>query len=288
MTQPVVRGAGRRAGGGLIPLLVAAVAVTAVAGWLLTGQPGGLYAGYSGGPVALVAAVVAAHRLGSTVKMASQLRAFWGQLSQAAILLLTGACVALAVANNRAGMSLYVAAPNLLGMIWAMLAFGRVPMGKHTPLGWVRGLLDGATVAVAGTLVFWYVVLSFAPPGTDVRTRDRGRRHRRGCPARPLRDRQGRAVPGRAGGLARPAHPGHHADRGDHHGGHADRRNRHRPAALLGARRAARLGRPDRRGAPPAGRPGRPAARRRRPGATRAARSGRCCRSSRRSPRPAW
>ncbi|GIE97288.1 putative bifunctional diguanylate cyclase/phosphodiesterase [Paractinoplanes rishiriensis] len=171
MTEPVVRGAGRRAGGGLVPLLVAACSVAAVCVWLLVRHPGDVTHGYLFGPPAIAAAAFAAHRLGATVRLARSLRAFWRQVSQAAVLLLIGACCSLALANNDAGMSLAVAVPNLLGTVWAMMAFGRVPMGHRSALGWIRALLDAVTVAIAGALVFWYVVLSFAPPGTDLTTR---------------------------------------------------------------------------------------------------------------------
>ena len=45
----------------------------------------------------------------------------------------------------------------VLGVAMAMLAFLHLPLGRRTALGWARLLLDGATVAVAGALIFWYV-----------------------------------------------------------------------------------------------------------------------------------
>ncbi|WP_433290699.1 putative bifunctional diguanylate cyclase/phosphodiesterase [Actinoplanes sp. CA-030573] len=161
----------RGTGSGLGPLLIAAACLAAVAGWLLLGQPGGLYPGYTGGPIAIAAAIYACQRIGSSIMVPRPVRAFWRQLSHASILLLAGAVAAVVLANNNAGMSLYTAGPNVLGIFWVMFALGRLPLGDRTPLGWARILLDGATVAVAGTLIFCYVVLSFAPSGTDLTTR---------------------------------------------------------------------------------------------------------------------
>jgi diguanylate cyclase (GGDEF)-like protein len=94
-------------------------------------------------------------------------RAFWSRLSHAAIVLLIGAVTTLALANNNAGISPLVAAPTLLGVIMTMVAFLRLPMGRRTALGMARLLLDLATVAFAGGLIFWYVVLNLAVSGTD-------------------------------------------------------------------------------------------------------------------------
>ncbi|WP_250008561.1 bifunctional diguanylate cyclase/phosphodiesterase [Actinoplanes sp. M2I2] len=175
MTEPVGtasrRTAVRRAGSGLTPLLIAATATAAVAVWLLVRDQQDVMLGYVGSPVAMLAAVWSLHRLGATVMLPRVVRAFWRQLAHASMILLVGSATALALANNNAGMSLYVAVPLLTGMFWAMAAFLRLPMGDRTPLGWARVVLDGATVAVAGGLVFYYVVLSFAPPGTDLVTR---------------------------------------------------------------------------------------------------------------------
>ncbi|MEU8818280.1 EAL domain-containing protein [Actinoplanes sp. NPDC048796] len=171
MTEAVKPAAIRAGGGALAPLLVAAVATLAVVAWLVVRDPSDVVYGYLGGPIALVAATFSLQRLGSTVVLPRVVRAFWRQLGHAAFILLVGSSTALALANNNAGMSLYVAVPLLTGVLWAMTAFLRLPMGDRTALGWSRVLLDGATVAVAGTLVFWYVVLSYASPGADLVTR---------------------------------------------------------------------------------------------------------------------
>ncbi|MCO8271435.1 EAL domain-containing protein [Actinoplanes sp. TRM 88003] len=170
MTEPVGPAA-RRAGSGLTSLLVALVATLAVTVWLLVRDPQDVVLGYIGGPIALAAAAWSLQRIGSMVVLPRVVRAFWRQLGHGAVILLISSCTALALANNNAGMSLYVAGPMLTGMFWVMSAFLRLPMGDRTPLGWARVLLDGATVAVSGTLIFWYVVLSYAPAGTDLATR---------------------------------------------------------------------------------------------------------------------
>ncbi|MCM4079745.1 putative bifunctional diguanylate cyclase/phosphodiesterase [Paractinoplanes hotanensis] len=170
MTEPVGPAA-RRAGSGLTPLLVAIVAALAVTVWLFVRDPQDVVLGYIGGPVALIAAAWSLQRIGSMVVLPRVVRAFWRQLGHGAVILLISSSTALALANNNAGMSTYVAVPMLTGMFWVMSAFLRLPMGDRTPLGWARVLLDGATVAVAGALIFWYVVLSFAPAGTDLATR---------------------------------------------------------------------------------------------------------------------
>ena len=175
MTEPVMpagrRTGGPHAGGGLAPLLVATVVTLAVAVWLVVRDPRDVVLGYLGSPVAMLAAAWSLQRLGATVVLPRPVRAFWRQLGHAAAILLVSAGTALALANNDAGMSLYVAVPLLLGMFWAMSAFLRLPLGERTPLGWARILLDCATVAVAGALVFWYVVLSFATSAPDLATR---------------------------------------------------------------------------------------------------------------------
>ncbi|WP_436519670.1 putative bifunctional diguanylate cyclase/phosphodiesterase [Actinoplanes sp. HUAS TT8] len=153
--------------GGLTPAVIALAATTGVLIWLLIGAPGGLYVGFAGGPIAMGAAVVACHRIVSAVT-AGPIRAFWGQLRYAAVALFVAAVVSLLRANNNTGLSPFVGLPMLVGITILIVAFIRLPFGERTALGWVRALLDGATVAVASTLIFWYVVLDLAPRGTSL------------------------------------------------------------------------------------------------------------------------
>ena len=79
------------------------------------------------------------------------------------------------------------------------LAFLRLPLGAADRAGaGPSSLLDGATVAVAGALIFWYVVLDLAAARHSTSSpRSAAARRRRRRPARPRGDRQGRVTPGR-------------------------------------------------------------------------------------------
>jgi diguanylate cyclase (GGDEF)-like protein len=174
MSEAVVPGdrrkAGSRAGGGLVPLVVSVLVVITDVVWLFVRVPDDVVLGYAGGPVAMAAAAFTLQRIGSMVVLPRPVRAFWSRLSHAAVVLLIGAVTTLALANNNAGISPLVAAPTLLGVIMTMVAFLRLPLGKRSALSWARLLLDLATVAFAGGLIFWYVVLNLAVAGTDTVT----------------------------------------------------------------------------------------------------------------------
>ncbi|OJF14721.1 putative bifunctional diguanylate cyclase/phosphodiesterase [Couchioplanes caeruleus] len=152
----------------LLPLAVAAGTVVAVLVWLLVRDAGApIRLGYAAGPVAMGAAFLACHRIGSTIIVARPVRGFWRLYSHAAVCVGIGATVSFALSNNRPGISPYVAGPMLLGVALLMLAFLHLPREKRSMLRWTQFLLDGATVAVAGALIFWYVVLQLAPRGMD-------------------------------------------------------------------------------------------------------------------------
>jgi diguanylate cyclase (GGDEF)-like protein len=181
MSEAVV--AGRPARGGLTPLAVAALSVVVVTAWLALRRPGDVVLGYAGGPPAMLAAAYTCRRIGAMVLLPRPVRAFWRRLAQASFILLAGAVTSLVLANNDAGMSLFVAGPMVLGVFWTISAFVGLPLSEHggekaggvaagRGLFWARLALDGATVAVAGALIFWYVVLSFVPPGVDLVARD--------------------------------------------------------------------------------------------------------------------
>ncbi|BCY08003.1 bifunctional diguanylate cyclase/phosphodiesterase [Actinoplanes sp. L3-i22] len=158
----------RRRPGGLVPAAVALVATTWVLVWLLTGAHGGLYLGFAGGPVAMGAALAGSRLISRQAHLSGPVRSFWRLLQYASGCLLTAAVVSVLRANNNTGLSPYVGLPMLVGVAILMTAFIRLPFGERTALGWIRALLDGATVAVASTLIFWYVVLDLAPPGTSL------------------------------------------------------------------------------------------------------------------------
>jgi diguanylate cyclase (GGDEF)-like protein len=165
MSRPV--NAEPSARGGLVPLVVAVLCVAGVSVWLVMRTGSAMAPGYVGGPVAMAAAAYACWRIGSMIKVARPVRGFWRRFSHGAVCILIGACASLALANNDPGISPYVAAPTLLGVIMCLLGFLHLPLGRRSPLGWARLLLDGATVAVAGTLIFWYVILDLAPANTS-------------------------------------------------------------------------------------------------------------------------
>ncbi|MEV6600813.1 bifunctional diguanylate cyclase/phosphodiesterase [Actinoplanes sp. NPDC051346] len=156
---------------GLLPLVAAAGTVAAVLVWLLVREPGAsIRLGYAAGPVAMAAAFLACHRIGSMIIVARPVRAFWRLYSHSAICVGIGATVSFGLSNNRPGISPYVAGPMLLGAVLLMLGFLQLPREKRSMLRWAQILLDGATVAVAGALIFWYVLLQLAPPGIDTLT----------------------------------------------------------------------------------------------------------------------
>jgi diguanylate cyclase (GGDEF)-like protein len=166
------QGTGTREPGGLVPLMalvplvLAGLSVLGVTGWLVWRGGGSLIPGYAGGPISMAAAAVACHRIGSMIKVSRPIRGFWRRFSHAAVCVGIGAGVSLAMANNSRGLSVYVAAPMLLGVVMSMIGFLHLPLGRRSVLGWAQLLLDGATVAVAGALIFWYVVLDLTPAGT--------------------------------------------------------------------------------------------------------------------------
>jgi len=176
MTEPVVpaarRSVGLPAGSGLVPLLLSAGTVVAVVAWLFAGRPGGDLVGGAGAPIVTLAAVVACRRIGSAVMIPRRVRSFWRlwMISAAALTVAAGAAL-LATRNGDKGMPLYEAIPTLFSLSVAILAFQHAPLGKRSPLGWLLLLLDGAVVLVAGSLLFWYVVLNSTAAGTPTATR---------------------------------------------------------------------------------------------------------------------
>ena len=147
---------------GVLPLGVALLAVAGVAGWLVLRRGGSVMPGYAGGPVAMAAAFVACRRIGSMIVVPRPIRGFWRLFSNAAICIGIGAISSFAFANNDPGLSPFMAVPTLLGVVMSVLAFLLLPVGQRSPLRWAQLILDGATVAVAGALIYWYVVFGLA------------------------------------------------------------------------------------------------------------------------------
>jgi diguanylate cyclase (GGDEF)-like protein len=157
---------------GLLPLMLAVLSVAAVTLWLLLRDDGSVMPGYAGGPVAMVAAFLACRRIGSLIVVPRPIRSFWRLFSHAAICLGIGSVCSLVFANNDPGLSLYMAVPTLLGVVMSVLAFLGLPVERRSALRWAQLLLDGATVAVAGALIYWYVVLDLADPAISEVTRN--------------------------------------------------------------------------------------------------------------------
>jgi diguanylate cyclase (GGDEF)-like protein len=157
---------------GMLPLVLAVLAVIWVAGWLVVHDGGSVMPGFAGGPVAMAAAFLACRRIGSMIVVPRPVRGFWRLFSHAAICVGIGAVSSFAFANNDPGLSPYMAGPTMLGVTMSVLAFLRLPMERRSALRWAQLVLDGATVAVAGALIYWYVVLDLATAATSELTRN--------------------------------------------------------------------------------------------------------------------
>jgi diguanylate cyclase (GGDEF)-like protein len=175
MSEPVLpdgdNRAGLPAGNGLAPLVAAVGAVVAVGVWLVVRRPGDVVWGDAAGPVAVGAAYLACRRVGRTVLAPRPVRAFWQLWSYSSAVLFVATVAALINPRVNVGMPLWEAVPDLLSLQVAMFAFKHAPLEQRSALGWVQLVLDGAIVAVAGSLFFWYVVLNSVPAGTPMLAR---------------------------------------------------------------------------------------------------------------------
>ncbi|GID91933.1 hypothetical protein Adi01nite_13450 [Amorphoplanes digitatis] len=138
-------------------------------GWLAVRDGGSVLPGYAGGPVAMLAAYVACRRIGSLIVVPRPIRAFWRLLSRAAICIGIGSVGAFVESDP--GLSLYAAAPLLLGVAMFVLAFLRLPLERRSWSRWTQLVLDGATVAAGGGLIYWYVILDLADPSVTAAAR---------------------------------------------------------------------------------------------------------------------
>ncbi|GLY06384.1 MULTISPECIES: EAL domain-containing protein [Actinoplanes] len=154
--------------GGLTAVVVSLAAIAGAVVWLVVRDPADVTHGYLAAPVAMTAGVVAVFRLAARPGLPRPARAFWRMLLASGFSLLAASVVSLAQANNDTGLSPWVGLPLLLGLLLLMIAFLRLPVARRTAAGWLRALLDGATVAVASGLIFWYLVLDLAPEGSSL------------------------------------------------------------------------------------------------------------------------
>jgi diguanylate cyclase (GGDEF)-like protein len=149
-------------------VLVAVWATIGVLVWLVLRDADDVFYGYLGGPIALAAGVYASWRIARIDQLAAPVRTFWLRMEYAGVSLAVTAIVAQIRSNNNAGMSLWVATPMMIGVALLMTAYLGLPGPRRTALCWLRAVLDTFTIAVAGALVFWYVVLDLAPAGTSL------------------------------------------------------------------------------------------------------------------------
>jgi diguanylate cyclase (GGDEF)-like protein len=165
---------------GVVPLLVALATTFAVIGWLVLssrGHGGPRVLGYLGGPLSGLAAVIACRRLGFTIVMNRSVRGFWRRFYHAAICVELGTVATVVLAATRPpdaadppGISPWVAVPMAAALVASLLAFLHLPIGRRSALRWAQLALDGVTVALAGGLVFWYVVLAASAGEPSVST----------------------------------------------------------------------------------------------------------------------
>jgi diguanylate cyclase len=149
-------------------VLVAVWTTIGVLVWLVLRDADDVFYGYLGGPVAMAAGAYASWRITRICRLAAPVRTFWLRMEYASISLAVTAVIAQLRANNNAGMSLWVATPMMLGVALLMTAYLGLPGPRRTALSWLRVVLDTFTIAVASTLVFWYVVLDLAPADTSL------------------------------------------------------------------------------------------------------------------------
>jgi diguanylate cyclase (GGDEF)-like protein len=165
------RRAPKRSRSGFLCVAVTLSAVAGVIGWLAVRDGGSVMPGYAAGPVVMLAAFVTCRQIGSMIVVPRPIRGFWRLMSHAAICIGLGAVGSLVFANNDPGLSPYTAVPVLLGVVMMVLAFLRLPFERRSAVRWAQLVLDGAIVAVAGGLLYWYVVLDLADPSLSAVTR---------------------------------------------------------------------------------------------------------------------
>ncbi|MEV6349699.1 EAL domain-containing protein [Actinoplanes sp. NPDC051851] len=153
-------------------LLVAVAALGAVFARLAWAGPVDSVLANSGGAVVTVACTLAILRISRRPRAPRGLRGFWRLWGWSGAMLVLSTVAAMAGAyRGDDGMPVYEAVPTLASLGAAMLAFRHVPLSRRTRLDWARLLLDGFAVAVAGTVFFGYVVLSWVPESTPLTTR---------------------------------------------------------------------------------------------------------------------
>ncbi|MBU2670204.1 bifunctional diguanylate cyclase/phosphodiesterase [Actinoplanes bogorensis] len=157
---------------GLAPVLIAVLALAGAATWLFVRDPDDLALGNLGGSVVLLAAALSCYRAAGRNAPAGPKRGFWRLWSgSAAVLFLSTVAATVSAADDGVSMPLYEAVPTLLSLNVAMLAFRHLPLHPRSRVDWMRLVLDGAAVAVCGSVFFSYILLNGQGAGVSVGTR---------------------------------------------------------------------------------------------------------------------
>ncbi|RZU48372.1 diguanylate cyclase (GGDEF)-like protein [Krasilnikovia cinnamomea] len=153
---------------GLAPVAGAAATVAGALAWLALRDPHGpVPPGYAAGLAATAVAAFACHRIGSMIVLPRPVRSFWKRLSHTAMALFLASATAIweMPDTHQRGMPPLVAAPLLVAVALAVMGFLQLPRVATSALRRTQLALDGATVAMAGALIFWFGVLDLAPAG---------------------------------------------------------------------------------------------------------------------------
>ncbi|MFC4066354.1 putative bifunctional diguanylate cyclase/phosphodiesterase [Actinoplanes subglobosus] len=146
--------------------ILSLVALVGVIVWLCLRKPDDTLHGLAGSFVITACGTIACYRVSRLAKV-PQVAAFWRLWAgSAAALMASTVCATIAVFRGDADMPPYEAASNVISLVLAMVAFRHVPITSRTRLDWVRLLLDGAAVIVAGSVFFGYIVLRTLPDST--------------------------------------------------------------------------------------------------------------------------
>ncbi|GLY95059.1 EAL domain-containing protein [Actinoplanes sp. NBRC 103695] len=150
---------------GLVPLAVAVASLIASALWLVVHEGDISASGLLPGVLACLAAAQLCRRIGAQIVLSRPIRGFWRRHSHAAFCLFLSSILVVAVYGARQpALSPYLFAGLVLAVVMSMLGFLNLPLGDRSLLNVLRILLDGLTVAVAGALIFFAVVVDFAAP----------------------------------------------------------------------------------------------------------------------------
>ncbi|SDY91002.1 diguanylate cyclase (GGDEF) domain-containing protein [Micromonospora pattaloongensis] len=152
------------------PVAAAAVLLLLAAAWsvLWTADLSApLVLGFACGPVALVFATLAVHRVAVDPTQPEPARRFWRSVRLAGALALAGGVidtvgVALDAPPPRElpGLSPLAASPMLVALVVLLAAVLRLPPRPRSRGHWAQLLLDGVTILLGAALIFWHFALA--------------------------------------------------------------------------------------------------------------------------------